>query len=105
MAISHLNLLGSNILSIRYHRDKGIIADLEWCCVVASKVNLACSTLIFQTSLKSSGVVLECLSLEMNDGGGINLSSAKGPVDILVGMTDDPMIRALNVCILNICIG
>ena len=104
-AISPINLFVANILCVLYLLDKGIIADRTWCCVVASKVSLAWSTLIFQISLKSSGVVFECLFVDMNVRGGKTSSSVKGPDETLVSTTFDFIILALNTWISKIFKG
>ena len=56
-AISPMILLGSCMRSVLHLLDNGMIADLTWFWMVASKVNLACPTDAPQASLESSGIM------------------------------------------------
>lgn len=78
-AISPKILFGDNIRSVLYLLDNDIIADLIWFWVILSKVNCACPTLIFQTSLMSLAIVLLCLLLDRNVlGESISSSAMRG---------------------------
>ena len=68
-----------NIRSVRYLLASGINADRIRRRVVALSVRDACATLSPHLSLRSSGVVLECLSLDRKVCGGVNSCSSSGP--------------------------
>jgi hypothetical protein len=74
-----LSLLTLNILSVSYLLAKGISAERMRRLVVAASVSVSCATLSPHLSLSSSGVVLECLSLERKVCGGVNSYSCSGP--------------------------
>lgn len=60
VVISHLNFVTPNILSTLYLLDIDVNVDLSKFRVVSLSINDACATLIFQRSLRSSGVTVEC---------------------------------------------
>ena len=78
VAIIKSNRLNPNILSALYLRLSGTTVNRLRRCVLAFSVNFACAMLILHISLKSSGLVFECRSDDMNVRGCLNSSGCSG---------------------------
>ena len=91
------NLFGANIRSTLYLLASGMRAERSSRLVVALSVSMACAMLSPQRSLRSSGVVRECLSLDKNILGGCISWSSSGPgnmgPDIMSGAGGNVVVR------------